>query len=154
MALHAQNKGKVGEQEVARMLREIIEAIILSKPELNESQINKLREAVQRNTNQSAAGGCDIMIFGVAIEVKRQEVLSLNKWWTQCLISASRNNHVPILIWRQNRKEWQVKMQTRLPLPETDAFVSADTIVSIDDFKTWFYYHGLNYIEFNKEVII
>lgn len=139
--VHVLNKGKNGEREIATLLRQIIDNVVISIPNIDFDTRQRLSEVVQRNTNQSSSGGCDIMLFGLAIEVKRQETLNLNAWWTQCLNSAARNDDIPILIWRQNRKPWQVRIQTMVLIPNSDLKVPLDCIISFEDFQMWFYYH-------------
>ena len=55
--------------------------------------------------------------YGLAVEVKRQETLSLNTWWKQCELSANRDNSVPVLIYRQNKQKWRVRTYLWIPLP-------------------------------------
>lgn len=60
---------------------------------------------VQRNQNQSAVGGGDLTgTFGMSIEVKCQEQLSINTWWKQCTEAAERNAEIPVLLYKQNRR--------------------------------------------------
>lgn len=138
MALHAQNKGKEGEREVARVMNKIItEQLIAHGLPVPD------RDVVQRNQNQSAVGGSDLSnTFGLCIEVKRQEQLSINSWWSQAVEAASRNGEVPVLIFRQNRKPWRVITSAWLPLPpeegKTWALVQARVEFSWDVFQQWF----------------
>lgn len=138
MALHAQNKGKEGEREVARTLNSII-LPLLEKHGLPTPE----RDIVQRNQNQSAVGGSDLSnTFGLCIEVKRQEALSINTWWKQAVEAAKHNNETPVLIYRQNRKPWRVVMIGWLPLPAADgtwASTSARVEFDWDTFKEWFH---------------
>ena len=70
--VNSRNKGRAGEQEVARILRD------------------ELGIAVTRNWQQQAAeGGADIVgVPGWSIEVKRAKVWS-NGWWTQAAAQAA-----------------------------------------------------------------
>ena len=43
-----------------------------------------------------------------AIEVKRQETLSVAAWWVQAEIQAKRVNKKPMLIYRKSRMPWRV----------------------------------------------
>lgn len=55
------------------------------------------------------AQGADIQcIPGLAIEVKRQEVLLLDRWWWQAERQADKLGAIPVLAYRQNRKPWRV----------------------------------------------
>lgn len=138
MALHAQNKGKEGEREVAKVLNSIIHQVLhkhgVPIPE---------RDIVQRNQNQSAVGGSDLSnTFGVCIEIKRQEQLSINTWWKQVTEAARHNNETPVLVFRQNRKDWRVVMMGKLPFV-ADAH-SADLVARVEvdwaTFQEWFYH--------------
>lgn len=138
MALHAQNKGKEGEREVAKVLNSIIHQVL----EKHGVPIPE-RDIVQRNQNQSAVGGSDLSnTFGVCIEVKRQEQLSINTWWKQAVEAARHNNETPVLVFRQNRKAWRVVMMGKLPFL-ADAH-SADLVARVevdwDTFQEWFYH--------------
>lgn len=133
--VHVVNKGKEGEREVCRLLNVEINAIIADN-NLDATTIEILKGVVQRNQNQSAVGGGDINLFGLSIEVKRQETLSVEEWWRQAVKSAARNGDKPVLIYRQNRKAWHVVMDGWLPLPAD--FHSARTQVSIESFQHWF----------------
>lgn len=137
MALHAQNKGKEGEREIARALNSIIRECLLAHglpvPD---------RDVVQRNQNQSAVGGNDLSnCFGLSIEVKRQEQLSINTWWQQTVKAAQANDETPVLIFRQNRKPWRVVTMVWLPLPaENGSWASTSVRAEFDwdTFLAWF----------------
>lgn len=139
MTLHAQNKGKGGEREVARALN----AIIVEAMQRHGLPMPGV-DIVQRNQNQSAVGGNDLTnTFGVAIEIKRQESLSINTWWKQTVASAERNNEIPVLVYRQNRKPWHVVMNTLMPVPPTHIMPYGATVrvrseVSWESFLQWF----------------
>ena len=71
---------------------------------------------VERNLEQTRAGGADTTINRWAIEVKRQEVTLLNAWWQQAVEQAQRLNKsprasgyatVPMLIYRRSRMPWR-----------------------------------------------
>ena len=90
--VNSRNKGRAGEQEVARILRD------------------ELGIAVTRNWQQQAAeGGADIVgVPGWSIEVKRAKVWS-NGWWTQAAAQAARTGDKPVLIFRLDRKPWRAR---------------------------------------------
>ncbi len=71
---------------------------------------------VERNLEQTRAGGADTTVGRWAIEVKRQEVTLLNSWWQQAVEQAQRLNKsplasghaaVPMLIYRRSRMPWR-----------------------------------------------
>jgi hypothetical protein len=144
MGINIRTKGAEGERQVARALNEVIQTV-LRKQEWSPEVIAGCEQCVQRNQNQSAVGGCDLSnVFGLAIEVKRQEQLSVNSWWTQCVESATRNREFPVLIYRQNRQAWSVVMYAALSLPTLNegasqfASLPARVEISWDDFLRWF----------------
>jgi hypothetical protein len=136
MSIHVVNKGKEGEREVCRLLNQQLDALITAN-NYTDDLVDLLNGVVQRNQNQSAVGGGDINLFGLSIEVKRQETLSIPEWWRQATTSAKRNGDKPILIYRQNRKAWHVVMDGHVPLP-TGRIMGARVTISVDDFLTWF----------------
>lgn len=133
--LHAGNKGKTGEREIVTLLNVVLEEIIAEQL-VPEAKIDLLRRIVQRNQNQSAVGGSDINIFGLAIEVKRQETLSIEEWWRQACKSAATNNDVAVLIYRQNRKQWYVVIDGYLAVP--GGLTSVRAQINLPDFLRWF----------------
>ena len=114
--IHVVNKGKTGEREVVDMLATEI-YYLMHQHQYDDATKAALHGIVQRNQNQSAVGGGDINILGLSVEVKRCETLAVEQWWRQCETSAMRNGDVPVLIYRQNRKAWQVVMPARVNLP-------------------------------------
>lgn len=139
--INVRQKGAEGEREVAKALN----AVILRA--LNEQGHNVPdTDIVQRNQNQTAVGGNDLSnVFGLSVEVKRQEQLAINAWWAQCVAAAARNAETPVLIYRQNRKAWRVVMNAELPLPMAQGSYRAAKVcrveLSWDDFLEWFYQH-------------
>lgn len=148
MALNAQQKGKEGEREIARDLNSIVDVCLR---ELGLPPQDPSKPRVQRNQNQSAVGGCDLIgTFELAIEIKRQEQLSLNTWWTQCVDSARELNHRPVLIFRQNtpgggRKYWRVIKMVDISIPGRDSVICRAEI-SYEDFKVFFKQWALEHL--------
>ena len=89
---NSRNKGRSGEQEIARTLRD------------------ELGLEVTRNWQQQAAqGGVDIIgVPGWAIEVKRAKQWS-NEWWTQTAAQAARTGDDPVLLYRLDYKTWRAR---------------------------------------------
>lgn len=131
-------KGKEGEREVCRLLNRQLSALVQSG-RYDDPTVTMLQNVVQRNQNQSAVGGGDIDLFGLSIEVKRQETLAVETWWRQACASAARNGDKPVLMYRQNRKSWHVVMDGYMPLPHHD-FMGARVVVSLESFLQWFAY--------------
>ncbi len=136
MPINVRAKGQTGEREVATMLNDIVKQVRVKYgyPVLNDNDL-----PFQRNQNQSAVGGDDLTNpYGLAIEVKRQEGLSVNTWWNQCLASALRSNGKAILIYRQNRKPWRVCMMGMLPVNDATYIGPVRVEIDIETFKAWF----------------
>ncbi|MFW0778550.1 MAG: hypothetical protein ACN2B6_12615 [Rickettsiales bacterium] len=127
--VHVVNKGKVGEREVVKLLQptvnEVYEGLGMQAPELH------------RNQNQSALGGYDIDgLPWLALEVKRQEQLSLNKWWAQVL-KAAREGQTPVVLFRQNRKKWRVLTWVWLHTGGR-GHMRVRAELTLEDFMDWF----------------
>lgn len=98
----SKQKGKRGEREVVKLLQPIVDKVFgdrgLEVPVL------------YRNQNQSFQGGYDIDgIDWIALEVKFQETMQINKWWEQTVRQSS-GGQVPVLIYRKTRMKWRVMM--------------------------------------------
>lgn len=137
MPINARNKGQQGEREVADMLNALIYTV-MKDLKYTDEECTRALSTVQRNQNQSAVGGNDLTnCFGMSIEVKRQEQLSVNTWWAQCCAAAERNNEMPVLMYRQNRKPWHVRTYGWINLPGTK-HIRFVVEFDIDSFETWF----------------
>lgn len=147
MGIDIRQKGAEGERQVIQMLTPIITSV-MREMDFPLEQIGAALKMVQRNQNQSAVGGNDLTnTFGLSIEVKRQEALSVGTWWAQCEAAAKRNNELPVLIYRQNRKPWRIRTYGFLHTPASDGgWTSIRALVEFDEatFKTWFraWVHG------------
>lgn len=147
MPINIRNKGRTAEQEISSELNTIINCVL---EEMNVPIPDK--PVIRRNQNQSAVGGNDLCnVFGLSIEVKRQEQLSINTWWKQCVASAKRNDEIPVLIFRQNRKEWRVVMTAWLNLPKGRMF-DCRIEMSFEDFQSWFYLYVKGRIEMGDPI--
>jgi len=134
--VNARDKGQGGEREIADMLSGIIYNVSLSRNP-DKLQAAKNASSVQRNQNQSAVGGADLVgTLCFAIEIKRCETLAVSTWWKQCLEQARRNGKIPVLMYRQNRKAWHVV--TVAQALGCTTFADMRVEVSIEDFKTIF----------------
>lgn len=110
----ARNKGQSGEREVIKLLEPVVQKVLGNDVQL------------KRNLVQTRGGGHDIVgLEQFAIEVKRCEQLSLGTWWKQTYDQATGERGerggelvgdvgsgllIPVLIYRQNRKGWKVRM--------------------------------------------
>lgn len=133
MGINIRQKGQEGEREIQRALEPLVRKVLKAggypipgKP------------IIQRNQNQSAVGGSDLSnTFGLCIEVKRQEALSINTWWAQCIAAARENNEHPVLLYRQNGKKWRCVTLVWLYLP-SGAWRQARAEFDMDTFLAWF----------------
>jgi len=141
MTINARTKGQTGEREIATLLNNWFDEACIRKgykiPAVEDRPF-------QRNQNQSAVGGDDLTNpMRLSIEVKRQENLSVPSWWRQCEASARRQNNIPILLFRQNRKSWRCRMLCCLSLDTPTAgnptmLHGVDAEIEFSMFKHWF----------------
>lgn len=99
MALHAQKKGKRGEDAFCKWLKE------------------NAGIEVKRNHWQSDGSSADVIISDFIIEVKTREVNSLDDYWLQ-IIKAQRNHEnedlIPVVAFKSNRQKWQFLIPAQL----------------------------------------
>lgn len=132
--VNARTKGAGGEQEIASAMN-----VILYQVRQELGLPTPAVPTVQRNQNQSAVGGKDLVgTFGLAIEVKRQEALSIESWWAQCVVSAKTLGETPVLLYRQNGKKWKCILYTALQVPGAEMFMAVRSEISFDKFQAWF----------------
>lgn len=138
MGIHVLNKGKAGEREAIKFLQPIIYKVY----ELAGLEPVELF----RNQNQSALGGYDIDgLPWLALEIKRQETLNLNAWWKQ-VTTACADNQVPVVMFRQNRKQWRF-LTVGWIHTGGQGYVTARVELTKEDFINWFEQRLLHYIE-------
>jgi hypothetical protein len=133
MGINIRAKGQNGEREIVDLLEPIVQRLlreggypIPDKP------------VIQRNQNQSAVGGSDLSnTFGMAIEIKRQEQLSVNTWWAQCVKAANTLNEHPVLLYRQNNKKWRCVTLAWVQLPKGE-LVQVRAEFTVEEFLVWF----------------
>lgn len=122
MAKNGKIKGSAGERELCRFIQKHIP--------INE---------VKRNLDQVREGGSDIMsVPGLAIEVKRQEVLAVDEWWKQVVRSAIRTESIPVLAYRQNRRKWFFCVPASLIIPNSWGYITLREEVFVDWLKLYY----------------
>lgn len=90
------SKGKEGERELTRLLREHLGATVV------------------RNLAQARQGGADLLgIDGWAVEVKRAARPRLSEWWLQTCAQADMTGLRPALFYRLDRHSWRVVVALR-----------------------------------------
>lgn len=134
--VNIRTKGASAERDIADHMNGVIYGVY---KELGLSYPTK--PIVQRNQNQTAVGGKDLVgTHGLAIEVKRQEQLSINSWWRQCVASARTLNEIPVLLFKQSRLPWRCITNGQVLFPEAlgRIAVPARVEISFDDFTIWY----------------
>lgn len=122
---NVKKKGARGEREVVALLMPVVNQVY------SECRLDAPK--LQRNLQQYINGGADIAgIDWLAVEVKRQETLSLNRWWAQAVKQAD-DIRTPVVFYRQNKKNWSVLMERIEGDPE-----SGYIDVSVSRFLQWF----------------
>lgn len=135
--VNIRQKGANGEREIYNALNPIVQEV-LRELGRSEDEVLAAANCIQRNQNQSAVGGNDLShTFGMSIEVKRQEALSINTWWKQCEEAAKRNDELPVLLYRQNGKKWKCVTMVYVELPH-QKFVFIRAEFGWDEFLLWF----------------
>lgn len=99
--INSRSKGQRAEREVVHLLQPIVDRITEARelPYLD----------IERNQNQSNSGGYDLVgLNWLAIEVKHQEVLSVDTWWAQARRQA-KVGQIPVLVYKKNRVAFRVR---------------------------------------------
>lgn len=129
MGINVVTKGKAGEREAVKLIQpwvnEVYASLDMQAPDL------------LRNQMQTAVGGYDIVgLNWLALEVKRQEQLSLNAWWNQ-VTKACKDGQVPVVMFRQNRKKWRFLITSWLHTGG-QGHMECRCEVDSDTFERWF----------------
>lgn len=120
----AKQKGKRGEQDFAQLVRDTL-GQVTRKEAFGPGQkwVDPANEIRALPHDQ----GADFLaVSGLAIEVKRQEVLLVDKWWQQACVQADSLGLVPVLAYRQNRKKWSVCLPAYLLMLHLDGYITLD----------------------------
>jgi hypothetical protein len=125
----AKNKGANAEREVAKILQPVVDKVYAS--------FDLESPAMKRNLEQTRGGGYDLVgVDWLALEIKRQEQLSVNTWWKQTLSQAN-EDQIPVLIYRQNKQKWKVIMMGGVKVaPRKWKMVRME--VALEPFLRWF----------------
>ena len=119
MSKMSRNKGASGEREILRWFEKAF-------PDLPR---------LERNHSQTAIGGADCLdLPGIALEVKRQETLSLPAWWRQTCQQAITAQRMPVLVYRRNREKWTFCLPANLINEQSWGFLS----VTETEFTLWY----------------
>lgn len=138
MGIDIRQKGANAEREICLAMNAVILKVMKNLGYSEEERVRAVN-SVQRNQNQSAVGGNDLSnTFGMSIEVKRQETLSVNTWWRQCTEAAARNNEHPVLLYRQSRKPWKCVTMGMVNVGKTNKLVPVRIEMEWESFLIWF----------------
>lgn len=98
----SKTKGANAEREAAELVMEWVGPVY--------DFAGRPRPVLKRNLEQTRSGGHDIVgIDWLALEIKRQEKIQLNAWWSQTTRQAA-TNQIPVLMWRVNRAPWAFRL--------------------------------------------
>ena len=111
--INSRTKGAAAEREVFKILSDA------------------LGVKVERNLIQTREGGADTSVGDWAIEVKRQETLSIAAWWEQAVEQAKRVNKMPMLIYRRSRQPWKVIVSAQHFIRAYGGTVMFDELVEV-----------------------
>lgn len=129
----ARAKGQRGERDAIKTLQPIVDKVYLEMGYAGENL-----PVLERNQMQSARGGHDIIgLDWLALEIKHQETLSINTWWSQAQRQA-KGNQIPVLMYRQNRIKWRVVMNGYIPAGEKRIKCPVD--ITLEAFLLWLEY--------------
>lgn len=124
MATNGKAKGKRGEREAAELLTSI----------LGMSGVN--HDKVFHQVHEQS--GDIISIPGLSIEIKRQETLLVTTWWKQAERQAEREGVIPVLMYRQNRRNWRICLPAYLLSPRIkDGFIEVSELVFAQWLNLW-----------------
>ena len=120
MSKMGKNKGANGEREALKWFMDRF-------PDLGD---------LSRNFAQTRDGGADCLcIDGIALEIKRQETLSVAAWWKQTIQQAVTTKRFPVLMYRQNRKKWHFCLPANLIIKDSWGYIT----LTEEEFIKWFH---------------
>lgn len=122
------NKGKRGEREFAYILNTLLGEFNLRRRSLNRPPLRFNAVADPHGNNADI-----ISIDGLAIEVKRQETLTLGMWWDQACRQADRISAIPVVAYRKNRGKWNILLPGYLLGIGIRGYIQCD----MDTFSDW-----------------
>lgn len=121
----SRNKGQRGEREAAALLQPIVNEVYV--------EAGFAPPLFKRNLMQTREGGYDIVgLDWLALEIKRQETLSISTWWKQTLKQAG-EEQTPVLMYRKNHAKWRVML-----LLETTVGLTIPVDITLSDFLEYF----------------
>jgi hypothetical protein len=133
--INSKQKGKRGEKEFNEVLRSALGQFTIA--EARALGIAHTDLSVLFNPQVHAQCADSFQVSGLAIEIKRQETLQIEKWWQQACVQADRHGLVPVLAYRQNRKEWSVCIPAYLLIFGLNGYITLTEEVFIKWLFEW-----------------
>jgi hypothetical protein len=132
MSKFGRDKGQRGE----RLAISVLQPVVTKVYEERGLEVPKL----ERNLMQTMKGGHDIVgLDWLALEIKFQETLHINAWWSQTLRQAG-ETRVPVLMYKQSRVKWRVMLVGSLMIGPNGVGgrVRAPVDITLEDFLCYF----------------
>jgi len=119
----ARSKGKVGEREAVRLLRELT------------------GRNVRRRVRQDGGDSDIVGLPNWSIEVKRYSRVTpalIRGWWAQAVKQASATGNLPLLMYRANQGQWRCVWPSALHVtPKLERFENHSDTVEADPLTWW-----------------
>ena len=127
MGINVRAKGQRAERQVIDMLQPVVTEIY-ERMGYQGDDIPTL----QRNTLQSDQGGYDITgLNWLALEVKHQEKLQVEKWWEQT-VKQAKCGAEPILLYKQNNVRFRARIKAWVPVHGSNPQAHLPMVIDID----------------------
>jgi hypothetical protein len=133
---YSRNKGARCEREVIKLLQPVVNEVWTQVfgERVGEWEIPKL----QRNTLQSDEGGFDIVgLQWLALEVKHQEKLQVEKWWEQT-VKQAKGKLEPVLWYKQNNVKFRVRIWGSIFVHSDGGHIHEVIEMSVESFLVYF----------------
>lgn len=131
--VNARSKGQRAERQAIDILQPVVNEIYAMYG-MQGDDIPTL----QRNTLQSDQGGYDIVgIPWLALEIKHQEKLQVDKWWEQTVRQAKCGAE-PVLMYKQNNVKFRVRVMVTVPIYKSSDCLSTVIELSLESFILYF----------------
>ena len=129
----SRSKGQRAERDVIKLLQPVV-----NKAWAEVMGDSEEPPKLQRNTLQSDEGGFDIVgLHWMALEVKHQEKLQIDKWWEQTVRQA-KGKAEPILMYKQNNVKFRVRLWVNIWVHGHGAHIEEVVDVSVETFLRYF----------------
>jgi hypothetical protein len=132
MSNMSKQKGKRGEVEFNQLIDSLLGLLPFEEAALRG--LPATDPALMPRADVQGHGADNLRVSGLAIEIKRQEILQVDKWWAQACRQADNLGLVPVLAYRQNRKQWTVCVPAYLLVIGLHGYITLTEEV----FSQWF----------------